>query len=120
MRLVVRIPAVPVYRCGAVVALFRWVVLLGVGLLLWRVAGQVHGHVCRAEPVQDVWVKLVGEFAADFDDLTGAAVVPQSSGHLLVCHGLAVALALAPALSQLLLVFGDKVEGATATVCPLD
>lgn len=70
--------------------------------------------------MQDVRVELVGEFASDLYDLTGAAVVPQSSGHLLIGHGLPVALALAPALGQLLLVLGDEVENATATVCPLD
>lgn len=90
------------------------------GLLLCRAAGQVHGRLRRAEPVQDVWVELVSEFAAHLDDLTGAAVVSQSSRHLLIGHGLAVALALAPALSQLLLVLGDEVEGAAAVVGPLD
>lgn len=80
----------------------------------------MHGHLCRAEPVQDVWVELVGEFAAHLDDLTGAAVVSQGSCHLLIGHGLAVALALAPALSQLLFVLGDEVEGAASAVCPLD
>lgn len=86
------------------------------GLLLSGVAGHVH----RAEPVQDVWVKLVRQFAPHFHDLSRAAIVPQSPCHLLVGHGLAVALALAPALGQLLLVLGDKVEGAAAAVCPLD
>lgn len=70
--------------------------------------------------MQDVWVELVSKFAAYFDDLTGAAVVSQSSCHLLIGHGLTVALALAPALSQLLFVLGDEVEGAVAAVCPLD
>lgn len=121
LHLVVSIPAVPVCRCRAAVALFSRVLLLpGVDLLLCRMAGQVHGHLCRAEPVQDVWVELVGEFAPHFHDLTGAAVVSQSSCHLLIGHGLAVALALAPALGQLLFVLGDEVEGAAATVCPLD
>lgn len=100
--------------------LFSRVLLPGVILLLCRVARQVHGHLCRAEPVQDVWVELVSEFAAHFYDLTGAAVVSQSPCHLLIGHGLAVALALAPALGQLLLVLGDEVEDAAAAVCPLD
>lgn len=120
MWLIVSVPAVPVRRRRAAVALLGRIVLLGVGLLLWRVTGQVHGHVCRAEPVQDVWVKLVGEFAADFDDLPSTAVVSQSSCHFLIGHSLAVALTLAPALGQLLLVFGDEVEGAAAAVRPLD
>lgn len=89
------------------------------GFILRRLALQVHGYLCRAKPVQDVWVELVGELAADFDDLAGATVVPQSSCHLLVGHGFAVSLALAPALSQLFLVLGDEVEDATAAVCPL-
>lgn len=38
----------------------------------------------------------------------------------MIGHGLAVALPLAPALGQPFLVLGDKVEGAVATVCPLD
>lgn len=70
--------------------------------------------------MQDVWVELVGQLAPHFHDLPGAAVVPQSSCHLLIGHGLAVALALAPALGQLLFVLGDEVEGAAAAVCPLD
>lgn len=69
--------------------------------------------------MQNVWVELVGELATNFDDLPGAAVVPQSSSHLLVGHGLSVSLALAPALSQLFLVLGDEVESAAAAVCPL-
>lgn len=109
----------PVCRCGAVaVALFSRVLLLGVDLLWCRVAGQV--HLSRAQPVQDVCVELVSEFTPHFPDLTGAAVVSQSSRHLLIGHGLAVALALAPALGQLLLVLGDEVEGAAAAVSPLD
>lgn len=83
-------------------------------------AGQVQGHLSGAKPVQDVWVKLVGEFAAHFDDLPSAAVVSQSSCHLLIGHGLAVAFALTPALCQLLLVLGNEVEGAIAAVRPLD
>lgn len=110
------VPAVPVHRCRAAVALFSRVLLPGVDLLLCRVAG----HLCRTELVQDVWVELVSQLASHFPDLAGAAVVPQSSCHLLIGHGLAVALALAPALGQLLLVLGDEVEGAAAAVCPLD
>lgn len=114
------VPVVPVCCCRAAVALFECVLLLGADFLLCRVAGQVHGHLSGAEPVQDVWVELVGEFAAHFDDLSGAAVVSQSSCHLLISHGLAVAFSLAPALCQLLLVLGDEVEGAVAAVGPLD
>lgn len=54
--------------------------------------------VARAQPLQDQGVELVGELAADLDDLSSAAVVPQGARHLLVGHGFAVALALAPAL----------------------
>lgn len=70
--------------------------------------------------MQDVRVELVCELASHFHDLAGAAVVSQGPCHLLVGHGLAVALALAPALGQLLLVLGDEVEGAAAAVRPLD
>lgn len=66
--------------------------------------GQVSVHLCGAQPVQDVWVELVGELAADLDYLTGAAIVSQGPGHLLISHGLAVTFALPPALSQFLLV----------------
>ncbi len=70
--------------------------------------------------MQDVWVELVRKLASHFHDLTSAAVVSQSSRHLLIGHGLAVAFALAPALSQFFLVLGDEVESAIAAVCPLD
>lgn len=111
------VPAVPVHRCRPAVALFsRDLLLLGVDLLLQGVGGGLRG----AEPVQDVWVELVSQFAPHFHDLTGAAVVPQGSCHLLIGHGLSIALALAPTLGQLLLVLGDKVEGAAAAVGPLD
>lgn len=114
------IPALPVRGFRAAVAPLSRVLLQGVGLLLRGAAGQVHGSLCRAEPVQDVWIELVGEFAPHLDNLTCATVVPQGSCHLLICHGLAVALALTPTLSQLLLVLGDKVKGAAAAVRPLD
>lgn len=118
LQLVVSVPAVPVHRRRAAVALFGLGLLLpALDLLLCRVAG---GHLRRAELVQDVRAELVGQLASHFPDLAGAAVVPQGSGHLLVGHGLAVALALAPALGQLLLVLGDEVEGAAAAVRPLD
>lgn len=116
LQLVVSIPSVPVHRCRAAVALLSRGLLLGVDLLLSRVVG----HLCRAEPVQDVGVKLVGQLAPDFHDLASSTVVPQSSCHLLIGHGLAVALSLAPAFSELLLVLGDEVECASAAVCPLD
>lgn len=101
------------------VALLGRAFLPTVGVVLRRRALQVHGYLRRAEPVQDVRVELVGELAAHFDDLASAAVVPQGSCHLLVGHGFAVALALAPALSQLLFVLGDEVERAAAAVRPL-
>lgn len=116
LQLVVSIPSVPVHRCRAAVALFSRGLLLGVDLLCCRVAG----HLYRAEPVQDVGVKLIGQLASNFHDLTSSTVVPQSSCHLLIGHGLAVAFSLAPAFSELLLVLGDEVECASAAVCPLD
>lgn len=120
LQLVVSVPAVMPVRTATVALLCR-VLLLAVGFLLQLLAaGQVHGDLCRAQPVQDVWVELVGKFSSHFDDLTSAAVVSQSSGHLLIGHGLAVAFALAPTLGQLLLVLGDEVESATAAVRPLD
>ena len=76
--------------------------------------------VYTAQPLEDGRVELVGEFAAHLDDLAAAAVVAQGASHLLVGHGLAVALALAPALGQPLLVLGDEVEGAVGRVGPLD
>lgn len=118
LQLVVSVPAVPVQRHRAAVALIGLHLRPNVALLRdVRVAGE-RWHC--AELVQDVRAELVGQLASDLPDLTGAAVVAQSSGHLLVGHGLAVALALAPALGQLLLVFGDEVEGAAAGVRPLD
>ena len=78
------------------------------------------GHKVGAEPLQDDGVELVGELAADLGDLAGAAVVAESARHLLVGHGLAVALAPAPALGQLLFVLGHEVEGAGTAVRPLD
>lgn len=118
LQLVVSVPAVPVHRRRAAVALLGLRLLLpALDLLLCRVAA---GHLRRAELVQDVRAELVGQLAPHFPDLAGAAVVPQGSGHLLIGHGLAVALALAPALGQLLLVLGDEVEGAAAAVRPLD
>ena len=83
--------------------------------------GPQRGPLVRpAQPLEDGRVELVGEFAADLDDLAAAAVVAQGARHLLVGHGLAVALALAPALGQPLLVLGDEVEGAVGRVGPLD
>lgn len=108
------VPAVQV-RGGAEVALFSLVLVLLAPDLL-----QVQRDVRGAQFVQDVWAELVGEFTSHFPDLTRAAVVPQSSRHFLIGHGLAVALTLSPALGQLLLVLGDEVECAAAAVCPLD
>lgn len=117
---VVSVPAVPVRHGRAAVALFGLVLLLDAGVLLRGVAGQVHGDVGGAEPLQNHRVELVGELASHFHDLAGAAVVSQGPRHLLVGHGLSVALAPAPALRQLLLVLGDEVEDTAATVRPLD
>lgn len=113
------VPAGPVRARRTAVALLGRV-LLGLDLRWCRVAGQVHGGLRGAELVQDVRVELVGELAAHFDYFACAAVVSQSSRHLLVSHGLAVALTLSPALSQLLFIFGDKVESSAAAVRPLD
>lgn len=118
LQLVVSVPAVPVRHRGAAVVLLSLRLRPAVGLLLCdRVAG---GRRRGAQLVQDVGAELVGQLASDLPDLAGAAVVAQGSGHLLVGHCLAVALALAPALGQLLLVLGDEVEGAAAAVRPLD
>ncbi|KAG9345667.1 hypothetical protein JZ751_008811 [Albula glossodonta] len=107
------IPVMPVRRTCAVVALVGRDVLVEHGLP-WGVAR------CMVQPLQDQRVELVGELAADLHYLPCPAVVAQCTCHLLVGHGLAVALARTPALSQLLLVLGDKVEGAAAAVSPLD
>lgn len=118
LQLVVSVPAVPVQWRSATIVLIGLHLRPAQRLLLGgRVAGG--GWHC-AQLVQDVGAELVGELASDLPDLAGAAVVAQGSSHLLVGHGLAVALALAPALGQLLLVLGDEVEGATAAVRPLD
>lgn len=56
------------------------------------------------KPPERSLVKLIREFALDFTDLSSARVVTQSACHLLVGHGFAVALALAPHLGELLFV----------------
>lgn len=115
--LVVSVPAAPVRRQRLAIVLLAEVLILllpGVETLL-ATAPQ-----CGAQLVEDIWVELVGQLASDLHDLAGAAVVPQRPRHLLIGHGLAVALPLAPAFGQLLLVLGDEVEGAVAAVGPLD
>lgn len=115
LHLVGSIPTAPVHRRGLAVALLAEVLLQllpGVEPLVPPLRG--------AQLLEDVGVELVGQLASDLHDLAGAAVVPQSSRHLLIGHGLAVALPLAPALGQLLLVLGDELEGAIPTVGPLD
>lgn len=120
------IPVVPV-RCSsrAIVSLFSWGMLLVEEHLPPRVAspgvpGGGNDVTDAPKPLDDRRVELVGEFAAHLYDFARSAVVAQRPCHLLIGHGLAVALALAPALGQLLFVLGDEVEGAAATVRPLD
>lgn len=126
LHLVVSVPAVPVRRRLRVALLSEVRLRLRLRLrrrrrrLLCPSVETMLAHLCGGQFVEDVWVKLVGQFASNFYDLAGAAVVPQSPRHLLIGHDLAVALPLAPALGQPFLVLGDKVEGATAAVCPLD
>lgn len=71
-------------------------------------------------PPQDVAAELVREFLLDLFDLAGLAVVAQGSGHLLVGHFLAVALLLAPAVGECLLVFGGELKDASLSVHPPD
>lgn len=92
-------------------------VLTGVVLL---VSERVGGGRLRSQSLQQLGIEAVGELPADFDDLTGAAVVPQGPGHLLVGHGFAVALPPAPHLGHLLLVLGDELEDPALPVHPLD
>lgn len=63
-------------------------------------------------------VKLVGEFAFDLADFACLGIVAQRSGQLLIRHALAVALLLAPAASQQLLVLGGELEDAGTWLHP--
>lgn len=114
--LVVSVPAAPVGRHRLAIALLAEVLIL----LLLPGVEPLLAPQCGAQLVEDIWVELVGQLASDLYNLAGAAVVPQRPRHLLIGHGLAVALPLAPTLGQLLLVLGDEVEGAIAAVGPLD
>lgn len=123
------VPAVPV-RCprAGIVALLKQDMVLLLVLVAMMMEVHVSSMVPRgvprdvgtAKPLEDQGVELVGEFAPYFDDLSGAAVVAERPGHLLIGHRLTVAFALPPALCQLLFVFGDEVESAAAPVSPLD
>lgn len=75
----------------------------------------LHSH-----PPQDISAELVGEFLLDLFDLPGLAVVAEGSCHLLVGHSLAVALLLAPAAGECLLVFGGELKDASLSVHPPD
>lgn len=79
LHLVVSIPAVPVRQRGLRVALLSeillWLLLL-LQLLLRLSVEPMLAHLCGGQLVEDIWVKLVGQFASDFHDLAGAAVVP--------------------------------------------
>lgn len=63
-------------------------------------------------------VKLVGELAFDLADFAGLGIVAQRSGQLLIRHALAVALLLAPAASQQLLMLGGELEDAGTWLHP--
>lgn len=63
-------------------------------------------------------VKLVGELAFDLADFACLGIVAQRSGQLLIRHALAVALLLAPAASQQLLVLGGELEDAGTWLHP--
>lgn len=117
LHLVGSVPTAPVHRRGLAVALLAEVLLQ---LLLLPGVEPLVPPLRGAQLLEDVGVELVGQLASDLHDLAGAAVVPQSPRHLLIGHGLAVALPLAPALGQLLLVLGDELEGAIPAVGPLD
>ncbi len=56
--------------------------------------------------------ELVGELLLHLEDLSGAGVVPEGTGHLLVSHGPLVAFSLPPECCHLVLVGGVKAEDA--------
>lgn len=64
--------------------------------------------------------ELVGEFLLYFFNLPGFAIVPQSSGHLLIGHCFAVALLNTPLAGQSLFVFCGELENALVLVHPPD
>lgn len=77
LHLVVSVPAVPVRQRGLRVALLSEILLWLLLLLLLRLSVEpMLAHLCGGQLVEDIWVKLVGQFASDFHDLAGAAVVP--------------------------------------------
>lgn len=74
----------------------------------------------RSRPPQHLAAELVREFLLHLFDLSGLAVVAQGPGHLLVGHSLAVALLLAPAAGEYLLVFRGELKDASLSVHPPD
>lgn len=70
-------------------------------------------QISSATPLQEhqrVSAELVGELLLHLEDLSGAGVVPEGAGHLLVRHGPLVALPLAPQRRHLVLVPGGEPE----------
>lgn len=53
-------------------------------------------------------------------DFAGAGVVAQGPSHFLVGHGLSVALATPPHLSEALLILGGELEGSVSRLHPPD
>lgn len=74
----------------------------------------------RSRPPQHLAAELVRQLLLHLFDLAGLAVVAQGPGHLLVGHSLAVALLLAPAAGEYLLVFGGELKDASLSVHPPD
>lgn len=69
---------------------------------------------------QCLLIETVGELSLHLFYLACARVVPQGPRHLLVGHGLAIALPLAPQLCQALLVFRGELERARGGLKPPD
>lgn len=69
---------------------------------------------------QCLLIKPVGELPFHLVNFTGAGVVSQCSGHLLVGHGFAVSLSTTPQLRQALLVLGGELESARSGLDPPD
>lgn len=74
----------------------------------------------HSRPPHHLAAELVCKFLLDLFDLSGLAVVAQGPGHLLVGHSLAVALLLAPAAGECLLVFRGELKDASLSVHPPD
>lgn len=74
----------------------------------------------RSHPPHHLAAELVRQLLLDLFDLAGLVVVAQGPGHLLVGHFLAVALLLAPAAGECLLVFGGELKDASLSVHPPD